>query len=161
MLTLSKGCLHVLLLNRLLIVFSEFISQNLLWVGAFVVVANLWVWSLLQTRISGAKLVSALALPALQRGGKSLIVDLSDEASFSKAHIPGAINVLLGDVNEENKTLKKHRNSTIILVCKNGGVSNKAVRTLRQLGFEDLHVLNGGMMSWTKENLPIEKNDHT
>ena len=136
--------------------FSEFLSQNLIWVAAFVIVANLWIWSFLQGSVKGVGSVSALSLPALQRGGKSVIIDVNTPESFAKGHIPDAINVPVADINADNKALMKHRDSTVIIVCQSGNQSSKAARSLLSLGFEKLHILNGGLVSWNKENLPLE-----
>jgi len=108
-----------------------------------------------QGNVKGVSKVSALALPALQRGGKSVILDVNPSDSFAKAHIPDAINVPVDEINAENSALMKHKNKTVILVCQSGGQSSKAARTLVNLGFSDLHILDGGLMSWSKENLPL------
>lgn len=134
--------------------FSEFLSQNILWVGAFMLVANLWLWSLLQGRVAGVSYVSALELPALQRGGKSVIIDVNEAQQFSSSHIPDAKNFPLSSLGEQNSKLAKLKNHTAVIVCQTGGKSAKAAKLLKQQGFEDLHILRGGMMSWTKENLP-------
>ena len=136
--------------------FSEFLSQNLIWVAAFVIVANLWVWSFVSGNVKGVGTVSPLTMPALQRGGKSVIIDVRPADTFAKAHIPDAVNFPVNEINAENSQLLKHKNKTVILVCQTGGQSAKAARTLVSLGFEDLHILGGGLMSWSKENLPLE-----
>lgn len=100
--------------------------------------------------------MSALALPALQRGGKSVIIDVNDAESFARGHIPASINIPQSEINADNKALMKHRTKTVIVVCQSGNKSSKAARTLLSLGFEKLHYLNGGLMSWGKENLPME-----
>jgi len=135
--------------------FAEFLSQNLLWVAAFVVVANLLVISMLQANVKGAHSVSALELPQLQRDGKAVIIDVNDTAQFAQSHIPDAENFLLNDINANNKALLKYKDKTTIVVCQTGGRSTKAAKALLALGFTDVHMLRGGMTSWTKENLPV------
>jgi len=34
----------------------------------------------------------------------------------------------------------------------------RAVATLKKLGYENSHVLAGGLAAWREANLPIEKN---
>ena len=135
--------------------FSEFIAQNLLLVAAFVVVFNLWLWSFVAGNIKGVSSVSALELPSLQRNGKSVIIDVNNESLFAASHIPDAINVPLNTINVDNTELLKHKDKTAILVCQSGTQSTKAARELVKLGFTDLHILRGGLMNWTKENLPV------
>ena len=135
--------------------FSEFITQNIYWVGAFVIVANLLILSLLSGKVKGVSSVSALSLPQLQRGGKSVILDVCEKTEFARAHIPDSINHPLNSINENNRALNKLKNKTTIIVCQSGARSNKAAKKLVALGFTDLHVLSGGLASWTKENLPV------
>lgn len=135
--------------------FGEFITQNIFWVGAFVIVANLLILSLLSGNIKGVSTISALSLPQLQRGGKSIILDVCEKAEFEKAHIPDSINHPLGSISAENNPLMKLKNKTTIIICQSGARSNKAAKKLLGLGFTDLHVLSGGLASWTKENLPV------
>lgn len=138
--------------------FSEFLSENIIWVGAFVVVANLLVLSFIQGRVKGAKTVSALELPQLQRNDGSVIIDVNEEKDFAAAHIPSSLNVSMASLNADNKALMKNKDKTVILVCQTGTKSTKAAKTLVDLGFNDLHILRGGLLSWTKENLPTSSN---
>jgi rhodanese-related sulfurtransferase len=133
---------------------SEFISQNIIWVAIFVLILVLLINSLLQSSVKGASFVSALELPQLQRNGDAQILDVSGTKDFSRAHIPSSVNLDIGDIVKDNKKLKKMRDKTCIVVCQTGSQSTKAARALVDLGFEKVHILRGGLMSWTKENLP-------
>ena len=37
-----------------------------------------------------------------------------------------------------------------------GSASRTAAKLLRGVGFSEVYVLEGGIVSWTKENLPLE-----
>lgn len=137
--------------------FAEFVSQNIIWVIAFLVVFNLWIWSLLQGRVSGVKNVAAMMVPALQRNGDSVIIDVSPANNYAEAHIPDSINFPVADINDGNSELMKHKDKVVILTCQTGAQSSKAARLLRGLGFNDLHILTGGLTGWTKDNLPLER----
>ena len=136
--------------------FADFLSQNLIWVAAFVVVTNLWIWSFLQGSVKGVGSVSAMGMPALQRGGKSVTLDVSNADTFNSSHIPDAINIPLAELNSDNKLLMKQQKKTVILVCETGSKSSKAARLLQAMGFENLYIMKGGMISWNKDNLPTE-----
>ena len=135
--------------------FGEFVTQNIIWVGAFVIVANLLILSLLSGKVKGVSSISALSLPQLQRGGKSIILDVCEKTEFARSHIPDSINHPLSSINAENKSLMKFKDKTTIIICQSGTRSNKAAKKLVGLGFTDLHVLSGGLTAWTKENLPV------
>ena len=135
--------------------FSEFFSQNLIWFVALIIIANLLILSFLQGRVKGASMVSALELPQLQRGGKSIIFDVNETKDFDISHIPDAVNFPLDSINADNVNLLKHKSKTIIVTCQTGGKSTKAAKSLVALGFDNVHILRGGLISWTKENLPV------
>ena len=135
--------------------FAEFVSQNVLWVAAFVVVANLLVFSILQSNVRGVKVVPALQLPQLQRDRNHVIIDVNEAAQFNQSHIPDAKNFPLSAINADNKDLIALKEKTTIIVCQSGSRSSKAARQLQALGFTNLHILRGGLLAWTKENLPV------
>lgn len=134
--------------------FIEFVNQNIWWFLAFGLVFNLWLFSFMQGRVNGANMVSALELPALQRTGKSVIIDVSKADHYVASHIPNSLNFPVEEINSDNKALLKHKNSTTIVVCQTGSRSNTAAKQLVEAGFSNINVLRGGMAAWTKENLP-------
>lgn len=134
--------------------FVDFIYQNIIWFIVWAVLLNLLIISYVKGGVSGAKQVSVLEMPALQRGNKSIVIDVNKAEHYALAHIPGAINIPLEDVNEDNQQLVKNKNKTVILTCQSGGRSQSAARKLVAMGFENVNILNGGIMAWTKENLP-------
>ncbi|MFT5610250.1 MAG: rhodanese-related sulfurtransferase [Polaribacter sp.] len=135
--------------------FTDFLSENILWVGGFIVLANLLAFSFLQGRVKGVGSVSALELPRLQRSGNYTIVDINGSDTFAASHIPQAVNFPMASLKEDNADLVKLKGKTTIIVCQTGSKSTKAAKLLLALGFDDLHVLRGGLMGWTKENLPV------
>lgn len=135
--------------------FIEFLNQNIWAVVAFAITFNLLLMSIMQGQVKGAKMVSPLEMPQLQRTGKSVIVDVNAPDNFAVRHIPNALNVPLEDINSNHKALMKHKNSTVIISCESGTRSAKAAKKMLGLGFENVNILRGGLMAWTKENLPV------
>ncbi len=135
--------------------FIEFVNENLWWFVALAVVFNLLLLSVLQGSVRGANNVSALEMPALQRKGKSIIIDVNKADHFAASHIPKAVNFPLEDLSADNKSLLKHKDSTVIVCCQTGSRSGKAARQLLDFGFSNVNILNGGLVSWSKENLPL------
>ena len=135
--------------------FTEFFYENLLWFGALILFSNLLLLSFVQDNIRGVSKVSVLEMPALQRNDKSLIIDVNDKKQFALGHISNSVNFPLSELNESNTKLLKNKDRTSIIVCESGVKSSKAAKALLSLGFTDLHILNGGLSNWRKENLPI------
>ena len=134
--------------------FAEFFNQNIWLFVALIVVFNLLILSIFQGRVKGAKTISALEMPRLQRNDNCVVIDVNPSKDFAVSHIPNSVNIPVDDLTAENKSLLKHKDDTAVLVCQSGSHSIKAAKKLIDLGFSDVTILNGGLMSWTKENLP-------
>ena len=135
--------------------FIEFVNENLWWFVGLAIVFNLLLLSVLQGTVKGANKVSALEMPALQRKGKSVIMDVNKAEHYAASHIPNSINFPLEDLSSENKSLLKHKDSTVIVSCQTGSRSTKAAKQLLTLGFTNVNILSGGLVGWSKENLPL------
>lgn len=138
--------------------FIEFVNENLWWFVGLAIVFNLLLLSILQGTVRGANTVSALEMPALQRKGKSVIIDVNKAEHYIASHIPNAINFPLEDLSTENKGLLKHKDSTVIISCQTGARSAKAAKQLLSFGFSNVNILSGGLVGWSKENLPLTNN---
>lgn len=116
--------------------------------------------SVMHGNVKGAPFVSALEMPQLQRTGKSVTIDVSESKDFDKGHIPNSINVPLSQIKADNMPLLKHKDATVVIVCQTGSRSVAAAKSLIALGFSDLHILRNGLSAWTKENLPLNRNQN-
>jgi rhodanese-related sulfurtransferase len=135
--------------------YLEFVSQNLFLFGALaVVIALLLLLPVIQSA-QGIKQVAALHLPQLQRE-KHVVVDVSEPKEYERGHLPDSTNIPLQKLLDNHKKLNKHQGHNIILTCQNGSKSATAARHLKKSGFEKVFVLSGGLLSWQKENLPVE-----
>lgn len=135
--------------------FIEFVNENIWLFLTLAIIFNLLIWVSLKHSIGGANSVSPLQMPALQRKGKSIIIDVNKEDYYNASHIPKSLNFPLENLTSDNKALLKHRDNTVIITCQTGSRSSAASKKLLALGFSDVHVLRGGLMSWSKENLPL------
>ena len=62
------------------------------------------------------------------------------------------------DKLEQHLTTKKHPKETpIILVCRTGMNSKKSGISLIKLGYLDVNIIGGGMMSWEGNGMPLAK----
>ena len=71
-----------------------------------------------------------------------MLIDLRAEWEYQNGFIPGAISKKIDEL-EENLPKDK----MIILYCRKGEISNDALKTLREKGFDAYH-LTGGYVSW-------------
>lgn len=78
------------------------------------------------------------------------IIDVRSPAEYTEKHIPGAINIPMGELARRSNELSKR--AVIITVCGNGGGrSAEAAALLKQLGFVHTNFLCWGTFGWYDE----------
>lgn len=85
------------------------------------------------------------------------VIDCREPEAFKTGHILGAVNIPKLKLEESQSILSKFKSKQIILVCHQGTDSPKIGTKLRKLGFEHVSVLEGGIQSWKKEGMPLER----
>ncbi len=105
----------------------------------------------------GFRTVRPAGLTALINRENALVVDLRPAGDFEKGHIPGAKHVQMSQFDPENKKLAAARALPVVLVCKDGQASSGAAKRLKKAGFEQVYVLDGGILGWQQADLPLVK----
>ncbi len=82
-------------------------------------------------------------------GDNHFLLDVREPHEQSICRIDGAVLIPLGDL--ENRTAELPRDKRILIHCKSGGRSARAVSKLRELGFEDVWNISGGIIAWARE----------
>ena len=100
--------------------------------------------------LTPAELQEKLAAP-----GTPLVIDVRKSAEFGVAHIPGATNIPLDEIE---KRLDEFRSDNGVLIyCINGARTRQAEPLLFSNGIDNVYHLEGAFQGWIKEQLPIEK----
>ena len=102
-----------------------------------------------------AALSSMQAVRLMNQG--ALIIDLRGKAAYDAGHIGEARNVPAEELAAQAESLKKWRDKNVITYCDSGITGASGARTLTKLGFTKVFSLQGGLSSWTKDNLPLVK----
>lgn len=87
---------------------------------------------------------------ALQGNFDGLLIDVREPDEYAAAHIDGSRLIPLKTLTDELATLPKDRE--ILVHCKAGGRSAKAVQLLLDHGFTRVKNVTGGMDAWLAEN---------
>jgi adenylyltransferase/sulfurtransferase len=86
---------------------------------------------------------------ALDSGKEPFILDVREPQEYQICRIPGSVLVPLGQVGSRVQEIAKAAEGRPIVVhCKMGGRSAKAVQLLRQQGLERAQNLKGGILAW-------------
>ncbi|WP_252974897.1 ThiF family adenylyltransferase [Janibacter melonis] len=97
--------------------------------------------------------VSATALAALvEAPGSPFVLDVREPAEIAFGMVPGSAHIPLATLRDgDPDALGVPRDRTVVLVCKAGPRATLAAATLRAHGYEQLEVLDGGMLAWVDE----------
>ncbi len=107
----------------------------------------------------------------MQQEPDTLVVDVRDAADVhATGLIPGAINVSVGmlpvradqELPEQYRDMRlQDRSRPIITTCNVGALASIGVRTLKEMGFTDVSILEGGTKGWKDAGLPTEQPSDT
>ena len=88
---------------------------------------------------------------------EATVVDVRepDEFDGDLGHIAGASLVPLSTVPKVAASWERDRE--IVLVCRSGGRSGYAARQLVAMGFRRVVNLQGGMLAWNAQRLPVAR----
>jgi SulP family sulfate permease len=81
------------------------------------------------------------------------VLDVRERREYQRAHIPQAELCPLRVLVDETESFSKDRE--ILLVCRSGRRSARAFGILRDMGFENVNVLKGGMLAWEAAGYPV------
>ena len=97
-------------------------------------------------------------------GGNVNLIDIRESEELkSNGSIPGSVSAPRGMLEfYADETLPYHkpefdRNKRIILHCASGGRSALAAATLKQMGYENVAHLDGGIKAWKEAGLPVKE----
>jgi molybdopterin/thiamine biosynthesis adenylyltransferase/rhodanese-related sulfurtransferase len=82
-------------------------------------------------------------------GDDHFLLDVREPHERAISCIEGAVLIPLGEL--DNRTIEIPRNKRILVHCKSGGRSARAVSKLRELGFDDVWNVSGGIIAWARE----------
>lgn len=95
------------------------------------------------------------------------LLNVCPKDQYDKYHIKGSYLIPRGLLEFKvkqnnlypkiNKGKKPALDQTILVYCTLGGRGLLAGKTLKEMGYANVINIKGGLMSWMKEKLPIEK----
>lgn len=86
-----------------------------------------------------------------------VILDVRTPREFSKGHVPGAINIPVGELENRLSELSLHKTGEVVVYCRSGRRTMIAVKVLQDAGFARILKMEGNMPAWESGGLPVEK----
>ncbi len=101
------------------------------------------------TTIDTTTEITAQALHARRKSGESpRLLDVRNPEEYALCHLDGATIIPLNDLQARACELDRH--TEIVVYCKSGARSMRAIEILRAAGFEKLSILKGGILAWAE-----------
>jgi rhodanese-related sulfurtransferase/TusA-related sulfurtransferase len=82
-----------------------------------------------------------------------IVLDVREPAEYAFGHIPGAISIPLGEL--ENRAAQLDQNKEVLVICRTGNRSDFAAKQLTDKGFSQVKNAVQGMSQW---NGSLEQN---
>ena len=80
-----------------------------------------------------------------------IILDVREQDEYDSGHIPGAVLLPVGTINEETAAeVIPEKDSTVLVYCRSGNRSKTASSTLAELGYTNVYEF-GGINTWPYE----------
>jgi len=86
-----------------------------------------------------------------------LLLDVREQHEFYISNIEGTL-IPLGQLPQRISEIEEYKEKEVVVICRSGARSAKAVELLEKEGFEDAKNLVGGINEWAKKidpSLPV------
>ena len=97
--------------------------------------------------VAGIALTLAVGIVA----AKEVVIDVRTPQEFAQGHVQGALNIDHSVIGQEIGKAAVAKDDTVILYCRSGQRSGKALETLKQMGFS--RVENYGSLENARKRL--------
>ncbi|MGH8871868.1 MAG: pyridoxal-phosphate dependent enzyme [Acidimicrobiia bacterium] len=87
---------------------------------------------------------------------RPFVVDVRQPEEFARGHIPGAVNIPLLELPDNQDLLPTGHDIPVLTVCGRGNISLPGVLYLNSLGYRDAHSITGGMAAWVEQGFGTE-----
>ena len=99
----------------------------------------------------------------IERGNDLLLVDVREPEEYRLGRLPGAVSIPRGIIEpaadlrypKRHPELSQARRRRVVLYCATGGRSALACDVLREMGFENIASLAGGVTAWQEARLEV------
>ena len=135
----------------------EFVGNHLILSAALLLVTILLIGNEVTLKVRGFASILPAAAVQLINQQSAQVVDIRDASAFNKGHIANASNAPLEKLVKSAEQVKADKDKPVIVACENGQSANRAAMALKEVGFQKLYTLKGGIMSWRDDKLPLTR----
>ena len=85
-----------------------------------------------------------------------LIIDIREQREYLLGHIEGAIHLHRNTLESKVLEMAPELDTSIVIYCATGAACATATETLRQLGYQKIFSLKGGLQNWLEAGGLVE-----
>jgi molybdopterin/thiamine biosynthesis adenylyltransferase/rhodanese-related sulfurtransferase len=90
-------------------------------------------------------------------GNGTVIVDVREQHEFEESHLPGAVHVPRGYLEQRIEGAAPDKSQHVVLYCQSGNRSALAANTMQELlGYENVESMTGGITLWKDRGYDVE-----
>jgi rhodanese-related sulfurtransferase len=87
----------------------------------------------------------------------ALLLDVREPEEYAEIHAPNAKLIPLGELNARLQEIASYKDKPIVVMCRSGRRSAKAVALLHEAGFTQASNVKGGIVAWAGDGLDVVK----
>ena len=76
-----------------------------------------------------------------------LVLDVREQSEYAGGHIPGAVLLPVGTIDEAAAAVIPEKDTTVLVYCRSGNRSKRAAKALAELGYTGIYEF-GGINTW-------------
>ena len=86
-----------------------------------------------------------------------MILDVRTPKEFGQARLEDAVNVDYYNKSFKKELAKLEKEKIYLVYCRSGNRSRKSLKLMKELGFQEVYNMSGGIGTWAAKKLPIVK----
>ncbi len=86
-----------------------------------------------------------------------IILDIRTPQEYESGHLEDAINIDYYDENFREELDGLDKSKTYLMHCRSGGRSGRALQIMKELNFEEVYDMAGGILGWQDQGFPVVK----
>ena len=85
----------------------------------------------------------------------ALLLDVREPAEYAEVHASNTKLIPLGQLGSRLQEIAVHKDQPIVVMCRSGRRSARAVSMLQEAGFTKVSNMSGGMIAWEDAGLEV------
>ncbi|GJM14745.1 MAG: rhodanese [Thermodesulfobacteriota bacterium] len=88
-----------------------------------------------------------------------VILDVRTIEEHETGHIPDSVNINYKSSNFRDQISELDKEKIYVTYCRSGARSTKSAEIMKEVGFENIYMIDGGIVAWKKAGLPTSQNN--